>query len=183
MKTALRSKISEKRNSLSGEQINKKSFKIMETLFSLDEFRKAKVIHCYISKEKEVQTGDIIKESSKNKTVVVPCVQKEGLISAELNDFCELKKNSFGVLEPADPHPFPAGKIELALVPGIVFDRKGYRIGYGKGYYDKFLRNFRAIKIGLAYDFQVVDEVPKEEHDIKVDYIITEKEVIGCKDD
>ncbi len=70
--------------------------------------------------------------------------------------------------------------IELVIVPGIVFDIKGYRVGHGLGYYDKFLKKTNAKKIGLAFEFQVVSEISYEEHDIKMDKIVTEDRIIDC---
>ena len=72
--------------------------------------------------------------------------------------------------------------IDLVLVPGIVFDHEGHRIGYGFGHYDKFLRKVpKATKIGLAFDFQVVDKIPREMHDVPVDMVVTEKGIVECK--
>ena len=74
--------------------------------------------------------------------------------------------------------------MDLIIVPGIVFDVKGNRLGFGKGYYDRFLSpsaNFKAVKIGLAYEFQVVPKIDAQPHDITMDYIITEKRIIDCK--
>ena len=71
--------------------------------------------------------------------------------------------------------------IGIVLVPGIVFDMEGHRIGYGLGYYDKFLKKVpKAVKIGLAFDFQIVGNIPKETHDVLVDFIVTDKEVVEC---
>jgi len=75
--------------------------------------------------------------------------------------------------------------IDLVIVPGVVFDKSGHRIGYGHGYYDRFLDNLEkinknAVKVGLAYDFQIADKVPIEKHDVPVDKIVTEKRIIRC---
>ena len=182
MKESLRNTILLKRNNLNEILVRKKSMQIKQNLLALDKFIKSGVIHCYVSKDKEVGTHELITSASKTKTIVVPYLQKMGLGCAKLDEFERLRRNSFGVLEPENPDPFPENKINLVIVPGMVFDRKGNRLGYGKGFYVKFLPKRDVIKIGLAYSFQVVNLVPKEEHDIKMDYVITEDEVIRCDD-
>ena len=86
----------------------------------------------------------------------------------------------YGLREPV-PNPeliLPPHALDVILIPGIAFDRRGHRIGSGKGYYDRFLTRTQAVRIGLAYDFQVIDRVPAEPHDVKMDWIVTESEMI-----
>ena len=88
----------------------------------------------------------------------------------------------FGIPEPMELMKVSYKSIDAVIVPGVAFDKNGYRIGFGFGHYDKFLKKTpHAVKIGLAFEFQIVDSVPKEEHDVPVDFIITEKRVIDCK--
>ncbi|MBW2993077.1 5-formyltetrahydrofolate cyclo-ligase [Candidatus Woesearchaeota archaeon] len=181
MKESIKKNILEARNSLSLKQIKEKSRIIKKNLLDMEQFQNADVIHCYISKESEVSTHDLI--SGLGKTWIIPCLQNNCLESCRFNGFQNLKKGSFGILEPKKIERFPEERIKMVLVPGIAFDTRGYRLGYGKGYYDRFLKNSNAVKIGLAYDFQIVNNVPEEKHDVKVDCIITEKRIIRCKHD
>ena len=88
----------------------------------------------------------------------------------------------FGILEPIELAKITYKSIDMVLVPGVIFDKNGYRLGYGLGYYDRFLNKLpKAVKVGLCFDFQVMDKVPREEHDIPVDYIVTDKEIIECR--
>ena len=135
----------------------------------------------FVSFNSEVHTHDMIKTALKSKTVVVPKVSHNEIEQSLIIDFDNLIAGKFGILEPIEIMKIAYKNIDLVLVPGIVFDKEGHRIGYGFGYYDKFLRKVpKAIKIGLAFDFQVIDKIPKEMHDVPVDVIVTEEGVINC---
>jgi len=183
MKNQLKESILEKRNSLPQEEIIEKSNKIKNNLFNLAQYKKSKTIMFFVSFNSEVSTHDMIKESLKTKTVIVPKVAHHEIEPSVIIDFDNLVPGGkFGILEPIEAMKIAYKNIDLILVPGIAFDKEGHRIGYGFGYYDKFLKKVpKAFKIGLAFDFQVVDKVPREEHDVPVDLIVTEKEVIECK--
>ena len=175
MKQELRKRILEKRNSLAKEEIKEKSKIIKEKLFSLEEYKKAKKILFYISFGSEVDTHDMIKESLKIKKTVVPKCRNHELELSRIHSFDELEEGYCKILEPVKIKKIDEKIVDLIIVPGIVFDRKGDRIGYGKGYYDRLLTRFPHVKkIGLAFSLQIVDSIPTEEHDIKVDRVITE---------
>jgi 5-formyltetrahydrofolate cyclo-ligase len=185
MKQTLKAEIYEKRNALSDEEIKEKSDKIKNNLLSLDEFKNSKNIMFYVSFNKEVDTHKLIKDllNEKDKTVLVPYTVKNDLRLnvSELKDFNELELNDFGILEPKEPYirEFNPDKIDIVIVPGMVFDKTGHRIGYGYGYYDRFLKAIKNIlKIGLAYDLQLVEKIQEEEHDVPMDIIVTDKEII-----
>ncbi|KYK26277.1 5-formyltetrahydrofolate cyclo-ligase [Thermoplasmatales archaeon SG8-52-1] len=155
----------------------------------MKEFERSSCIMFYVSYDNEVYTHDMIKEYLKNKKkVIVPVSDKKNrcLILSELNSWNDLKLGSYGILEPrADKiKKFPLEQIGLIIIPGVGYDEQGRRIGHGKGYYDNLLRNSKnALHIGLAFEIQIVKEIPVESHDISVDKIITEKRVIDCKKD
>ena len=98
---------------------------------------------------------------------------------SELNNISDLHENSFGMFEPADSKKVDSEKIDVFVVPGIAFDKKGHRIGWGKGFYDKFFgaNKTKGKKIGLAFDFQIVEKIPFEQFDVKMDLIVTEKRI------
>ena len=191
MKQTLKSEILEKRNSLSKEEIKIKSNKIKENFCSLPEFKEAKNIMFYVSFNNEADTIETIKELLKNKkknekNIIVPYVEKNNPILqlSELKNFSDLEPKTFGILEPKKDKikKFDANKLDLVIVPGIVFDKQGHRIGYGYGYYDKFLRKLKkgVKKIGFAYEFQLIGKIPQERHDVPLDIVITDKRVIRC---
>ena len=183
MKKQLKEIMLKKRSSLAKAQAEEKSRKIKNNLFNLENYKKSSVIMFFVSFSSEVDTHDMIMQALKKKTVVVPKVANNEIEPSVIVDFKNLiPNNRFGFPEPIDLMKMPYKKIELILVPGIVFDRGGHRIGYGMGYYDRFLKKIpKAFKIGLAFDFQVIDKIPNEEHDVPVDMIITEDGVIDCR--
>lgn len=185
MKQKLKDEIFRKRKSLSKREAEEKSRIIMEKLFSLNEFKGSKNIMFYVSFNNEAGTIEIIKELliKKEKNVLVPYVDTDKMIQiSKIGSFDDLEPKTFGILEPKKNKikNFDIDKLDLVIVPGIVFDKNGHRIGYGYGYYDKFLGklNKNAVKIGLCYDFQLIDKIPEEKHDVPMDILITEKIVI-----
>lgn len=186
MKQNLKSEILEKRKTLSKEDIEEKSSKVKENLYSLSEFKDAKNIMLYVSFNNEVDTQKLIKEllDNKEKTVVVPYVVKNNLILqlSEIKDFNELEPKTLGILEPKEDKikKFGINDVDLVIVPGIVFDKNGQRIGYGYGFYDRFLKTLEknVKKVGFAFDFQLVDKIPEEQHDVPMDVVVTEKRIL-----
>ena len=189
MKKILKQEIFSKRSHLSKGDIEEKSAIVKSRLYSLPEFKKAKNILFYVSFNNEVDTQRIIKEllNKKEKSIIVPFVEKNNPILqlSELHNFDELEPKTFGILEPKGSfiRDFNPEKLDLIVVPGLVFFKDGHRIGYGYGYYDKFLKTLKKkpVKIGLAFDFQIAEKIPHEEHDVPMDVIITEKRIINYK--
>jgi len=186
-KKTLRKKVLENRAKLSKNEVLEYSEIIANKLYETDYYKNAKRIMAFVSFRDEIHTHDIIKTSlEKGKSVAVPVTipETKELIASELHDFSELEIGYYDILTPKKEfiRIVNPSNIDLVLVPGVVFAEDGYRIGYGGGYYDRFLLkiNNNAVKIGLAFDLQVVDKVPYEEFDIPVDLIITEKRIINC---
>jgi len=156
-----------------------KSKEICKKLENIPEFKSAKTVLVYLSKKEEVRTDYIIKQLLKQgKCITVPCVNEKNLILSEYNEDCKLEKKEFGVLEPKEIKPVNNSEIDCIIVPGVAFDLEKNRLGHGCGYYDRLLNISNAYKIGIAYDFQIINNIPIEEHDKKMDLIITEKRVI-----
>ena len=183
MKNKLKEQMLEKRNSLSKQEIAEKSRQIESNLFNLEQYKKSKIIMFFVSFNSEVDTHNMIKEALKNKTVVIPKVVSNEIEPSVIIDFDSLlPSGKYGILEPIEAMKIAYKNIDLVLVPGIAFDSGGHRIGYGFGYYDKFLKKVsKAVKIGLAFDFQIADKIPKESYDVPVDVIISEKRVVECR--
>lgn len=178
-KKEIRDYIKIKRNELKTEEKNKFDKCIFNKLIESQEYINATNIFIYVSFQGEVDTYEIIKHAFKNhKRVYVPKVisKKFGMKAVEIKDLKDLKVGVCGIYEP-DSFDNAVGEniIELVIVPGVAFDLSGGRVGYGGGFYDRFLKklNPNATKIALAYDFQLINEIVIEEHDIKVDRIIT----------
>lgn len=157
---------------------------IFNRLISCDFYDDANTIFTYVSFKSEVDTIKIIDHSlSLGKIICVPKINKHtnSMEVYRIKVFEDLGRGYFGILEPnGSCSEVPADDIDLILLPGLAFDRSGSRIGYGRGFYDKYLTKCKAQvpKIALSYDFQVVSKLPSNEFDIKVDAIITNKETI-----
>lgn len=178
-KNEIRKYIKEKRKNLNKNDKEILDSKIFNKLINSEEYCTCNNIFLYVSFNGEVDTYRIINHALKNnKSVYVPkVVSKEyGMKAVRIKGFNELKKGAYGILEPKDFCDAVFEKdIDLILIPGVAFDLKGARVGYGGGFYDRFLCKVspKAKKIALAYDFQILDKVPKEEHDVIIDKIIT----------
>lgn len=181
MKESLRKELIKKRNSI--ENRDEKSYIIYLRLKDLDLWKKAKIIHTYISFGSEVNTKFIIYNALKeNKKVLCPIIKEKSLLIGEIKSFNDLIPGPYRILQPQIPINFELEKIDIIIVPGIAFDIKGFRIGYGKGFYDRFLKNLKnPIKIGLTFDELIIDSLPRNNEDIPVDVIISEKRLIYIK--
>jgi len=182
-KKNLRKLILERRNLLSPQEIKEKSKIIREKLFEQSDFKNAKNIFTYISFVSEVRTKEIIEKCIElKKKVLVPVVDEKSneLIITEFLGFEKLKKYSLGIMEPFPVKDIGLDCIDLVLVPGVAFDQNLNRLGFGRGFYDKILSKFspQIPTIALAFDLQIVESVPKEENDKRVQKILTEKRII-----
>lgn len=187
-KKTLRSEFLKKRDSLTSEEIFKKSRLVKKRLLGLKEFKQAQTILFYVSFRSEVQTEKAIKEALKlEKTVVVPLVHQEKgeLTLHQIKDFeKELKPGFMGIPEPDEKTPLvDLSLVDLVVIPGCAFDLRGFRLGYGRGFFDKLLKKIspKTRTIGLAFELQIVKELPEEPHDIPLHKIITEERIIGCQ--
>ncbi|MDI6600656.1 MAG: 5-formyltetrahydrofolate cyclo-ligase [Thermoanaerobacteraceae bacterium] len=185
-KKELRSHILNLRESLTEDDVKFKSLSISERLQSLSFYSQANIIMAYMDYRKEVMTAPIIEAALKeDRKIVLPLTKPDTyeLILIEMKDLIrDITVGFKGIREPIydNKRIVAPDDVDLILVPGVVFDERGYRIGYGGGYYDRFLKGINAIKIGLAFEIQI-HPVPEDDHDVRVDYIVTEERVIECK--
>ena len=181
MKHKIRKKIRNRIKSYSELEKSGKSDIIQQRLFKEEDFKKAKVVMFYVSLKDEVSTFFMIDEAIKTgKRICVPVILKEEkrLIAGEIKNRKEdLESQHFGIHQPIEGRvkEVPLKDIDLVIVPGIAFDRNNVRLGRGHGYYDRFLSGLskNTETIGLAFDFQVVEKLPKDSHDIPVSKVIT----------
>ena len=181
MKHKIRKHIREKFKAYSPLEKARKSGIIKSKLFNEEEFKKAKVVMFYVSLKDEVDTYIMIDETlDAGKRVCVPVILKEEkrLIAGEIKNRLEdLESQHFGIYQPKQDRvkEDPLDDIDLVVVPGVAFDKKNIRLGRGHGYYDRFLSGLpKTTKaIGLAFDFQVIDDLPQYPHDIPVWKTIT----------
>lgn len=183
-KAEIRRRILARRKTLSPEDMERRGTAIQSRLVELEEYRRARTIHCYVSVKGEADTHRLIDRARQfRKRIVVPIVgpERRTLRHSEISSLDQLTDGPFGLLEPRREHvrPVDLSEIDLVIVPGVAFDSQGNRIGFGGGFYDNFLKEVRVPKIGLAYEFQIVDRIPVATHDRKVDKVVTEYRVYG----
>lgn len=188
MKRILREKVLKKRDSIPLSERRTKDELIRHNLLALREYETAKTLLFYVSFKTEVDTTAMIEESLKNgKRIIVPKVVKEmhQLKLYEMRNLKELSPGFMGIPEPylPDERVRDIKDIDLAIVPGIAFDYSGNRLGYGAGYYDILLSNTKKKIpfVALVYEEQIVDSIPSESYDVKIDIIVTDKRIIKCK--
>ena len=163
------------------------SRRIEERLADLEVWRRAAVVHTYVGAvQGEVATRGIVQRALREgKTVVCPRVRwnPRGLDSFAVGSLDELVESSRGLWEPDPARALPVddARLDLVLVPGIAFDPRGWRIGFGAGLYDRFLAGVDAPRVALAFSLQILDSLPVEPHDEPVDWIVTEGESIACR--
>lgn len=171
------------RNSLNREEMVKASSIIQEKVLETDEFNSSGIVGLYSPIGSEVDTSTLAKHLIEScRVLAYPRIEdKYTMVFARVRDpVIDLTLGRYGILEPLDSCEMV--KPDLIIVPGLVWDEHGYRIGYGKGYYDRYLRrNPDAAMIGLAYDFQVLSSIPHSEMDVRVKLIVTERRSIRIK--
>jgi 5-formyltetrahydrofolate cyclo-ligase len=177
-KPRLRNHLLEKRDGLSHDFMTIASKQIQRNLKKIEVFRNAEKVACYYSIGSEVRTLDIIQQMiSEGRTMALPRVTDEELVFCAVKNFEELQKGEFGIMEPRKNCPI-VEDFDVILVPAVAMMRTGQRLGYGRGYYDRFLSKHKTPTIALEYSRLVVRNIPKSEGDIPIHWIVTEDEVI-----
>lgn len=176
-KDELRSKMKLRLDQLTPHEYHDLNCSLYENFLKLKLLNEANQIMIYYSVRNEANTVWIIDHLLKSgKKVSLPvCTHKRDLKAVLINDLSQLHPAPFGLMEPDPDSPALAeDELQLIITPGVAFDAKGYRLGHGAGYYDRFLsKTPNAFKLGLAYDFQLVSEVPVESHDQKMNGLLT----------
>jgi 5-formyltetrahydrofolate cyclo-ligase len=180
-KSSIRHDLISKRSTLSPEEVNKTSKEITKNLLRLRRFRNARRVVLYFPIKNEVNTEGIFRSAREfSKEIYFPCIEGSLLEFRRVSDLDELEPGNFGIPEPSrDSAKVEIMDIDLVIIPGVAFDRFGRRLGYGGGYYDRVLFKIdNKRRIGLAYNFQVLDSIPVEASDEEVGLIVTEAGVI-----
>jgi 5-formyltetrahydrofolate cyclo-ligase len=182
LKRSIRSNTLKKRDAIPLPVRRVKDSAIKNNLFSLAKFKDAGRILLYASFRSEVDTLRIIQESLQmGKKVMLPKVKDDTLEIYEINSMEELAPGYMGIPEPSSSIERGINDVDMVIIPGAAFDTSGSRLGYGKGYYDRLLSGVKDKPlVALAYEEQIVENIPRETHDIGVDIIITDKRIIDC---
>lgn len=173
-KKALRKRISEQKRAMTPEQIQQKSEKLKELFLASNMYQKAKTVYGYLPYNQEVRTVPILRQAlADGKQVAVPKVYEDEMKFIILTDLDRVEKGYAGIPEPIDDAPLADDPAALVLMPGIAFDRDGHRIGYGGGFYDRFLASEPTHPtLALCYDFQVLEQLETEAFDVPVDCVL-----------
>ncbi len=181
-KRRLRAEIRARRAALAPEERKRLSRIICRKLTTSELFRRARTIFFFASFGTEVETFPALGEALLHgQRVALPrtLLRERRLIFHRVFTLGELVPGPYGIPEPPRQNPVvPPEEADLILVPGLAFDRRGYRLGYGGGFYDRFLAGLSAPRVALAFSFQILPAVPHEAHDLRVDVIVTERDLI-----
>lgn len=173
-KKSLRNLLLERRDSTSHDLLKITSEKIQKRLSKIFSFKNAKKIGAYYPVGSEVLTQDIIQELlSKGKEVYLPKVIGGNMEFRKIMDFSSLEIGSFDIMEPKEECPVN-NNLDVILVPTVGISQTGVRLGYGHGFYDKFLAKNKTVAISLTLEKQIIKNIPKSDHDIIMDWIVTE---------
>ncbi|MDD5287000.1 MAG: 5-formyltetrahydrofolate cyclo-ligase [Desulfuromonadaceae bacterium] len=186
-KRSLRSQLLADRRALSQTAWLVSSLAAQRNLLSLQEYSRAGCIALYAAVHQEVDTSGILTDAFESgKRVLYPALCGKEMVFRQVLGLDRLQEGAFGILEPCPTGvEHQADEADLIVVPGVAFDLSGHRIGYGKGYYDRFLKHpgRKAHLVGLCHDFQLIDgDIPADRHDIRMEIIITDRRIIYVKE-
>lgn len=173
-KTELRREIREKKRAMTPEEIERRSRELGRKFAATEAYRKARTIYGYMPYNQEVRTVPMLEQALRDgKKVAVPKCYGDEMKFIYLDDLTKVAKGYAGIPEPIADEPVAHDETALVLMPGLAFDPQGHRIGYGGGFYDKFLsREPNHPTLALCYDFQMLPHLDTEEHDIPVDVVL-----------
>ena len=173
-KAEVRKLMRKQKSAVPSEEKLRRSKAIMQQVEQTPEFGNSHTVLLYWSMADEVQTHDFVNKWYKDKVLLLPCVQGDDLILRQYTGpECLVAGEQFGIGEPTGPEWDDLDAIQLIIVPGVAFDNKGNRMGRGRGFYDRMLKSTpNALKIGVAYGFQMLDDIPIEPHDVPMNLVI-----------
>jgi 5-formyltetrahydrofolate cyclo-ligase len=183
-KRALRRRILERRDAIDTSERAERSARIASRLRSLPEVERARTVMAFWSFGSEVETGPLIRALHEAGTrVALPRIQGRDVAAVDYAPGDPVAPTGFGAMEPTGGEVLEPGDVDLVIVPGVAFDRAGGRVGYGGGFYDRFLRRTRpeVPAIAIAFADQIAERVPAGRADRRVDAVVTEDEVIRCR--
>lgn len=182
-KAELRRRMKAQRAALPEHQRSDFSQRIASRLFELDQVRTARSFFAFISYADEVHTHEIIRRLlAEGRSVAVPKIMgRHRMEAVQFSDWGQLERDSLGILAPVASSPV-AVDVDVCITPGLAFTETGHRLGYGRGYYDHWFAAHRAaLKVALAFETQIIDDVPVNEYDVRVDMILTEARKITTR--
>jgi len=185
-KRTLRQQMLAQRRALSGDNWQANSLLAQQRILGLEEYRQSACIALYSPLQNEVDTALLGDHAyADGKRVLYPLVCGNEMVFRQIEGAHQLIPGSFGILEPCTVGiDHTAEAADLIIIPGVAFDASGHRVGFGKGYYDRFLQNpaLKACLVGFCHDFQLTaDFIPADQHDVRMDIVVTENRIIRCQ--
>ena len=181
-KRALRREARARRDGLSPGERERMSDEVAENVMALPAVENATTVMAFSSFGSEVDTGPVIERLERDgRRVALPRVEGRDIVAVAYRSGDRVRPTSFGALEPAGGERVAPEEIDVVIVPGLAFDRSGHRVGYGRGFYDRFLATLRpdALTVGICFSVQLRDEVPQGRDDRPVDLVVTEHGLNG----
>lgn len=176
-KQQMREILRQKRRMLSAETREEDSVKILQQLEQMPCFQKAQTVLLYYPTNNEVDVLPLFKKYKREKTLLLPVAHRKHMTVSPYEGNDNMHRGKYNIPEPTTPSY--KGRIDLIVVPAMAYDKAGHRLGRGGGYYDRFIKKqSHATLVGVGYDFQLVEKVPRLSHDQKVDYVITPSQTI-----
>lgn len=185
-KNKLRKEIEAQRNALDFQWLEMASAQVARNFQTLETFHSAEMVALYMSIAGEIQMDALFPKCWKlGKRTCIPIFNAETKIyeMAEITRETHIKTGHYGIREPVYPSLISTESIDLMAVPGIAFDSQGNRLGRGGGYYDRLLNNFRGYSAAVAFDFQILKEIPCEPHDVPVNGIVTDTKLLKVRNE
>ncbi len=177
-KKDIRKTLIQKRVSLTEEERKRRSEGIVKNLLNLKPLWDAKTLLMFCPHGGEPDITQLFSWALQGgKNLLLPKVEEEDLRLIRVEDTASLSLGTFCILEPSEGEEVRPEEVDFSLIPGVAFDKEGYRIGYGKGYYDRLFERLGGIKVGVCYEFQVLEEVPRDDWDMPVDLVVTEEKI------
>lgn len=180
LKKQIRKQIAQKKAQYSLSELKQLSEVLLENLEQYPIFREARYVLLYHSLNDEVNTHEFVEKWSKNKQIILPAIVYDTLELRCYTGKQDLQIGAFGIEEPTGKAFDEYDKIDLAIIPGVSFDREGHRLGRGKGYYDRLLPQLKnTYKIGICFSFQLSEQIPNEKHDVIMNRVFTDKDMFN----
>ena len=171
-KTLIRQQVRRRKNQIDPVKATNESDKVFHKIEHMEEFQQAKTILVYWSMEDELNSHDFVVKWSEHKQILLPVVKDYKMYIMPFSSTEKLVRGDFGIWQPDSQQEYIEA-IDIAIIPGVAFDREKNRLGRGRGYYDKYLENNKIKKWGVGYDFQFYEVVPTDIHDIKMNKVFT----------
>lgn len=178
---SLRDRLRAQRAALCEDRQRADAQRVCERIKALAAYRRARVVMAYVAARGELSLRDVLLDVlASGRRLALPRCEGKGILRACIvPDLAALERGAYGIFAPpAEAETAPPAQIDLILTPGTAFDRMGHRIGQGGGYYDRFLPATRALRVGVCHDFALLDEIPSEPHDARMDVIVTPSRTI-----